>query len=62
MQLNLSVPKCGSLLLNINCNFHDMNNLVLDGNNFLELENVVDLGVTIDNKLTFSQHITSIIS
>jgi len=39
-----------------------MNNLVLDGNNFLELENVVDLGVTIDNKLTFSQHITSIIS
>jgi len=33
-QLPLSDPKCGSLLLNINCNFHDNIYLFIEANTF----------------------------
>jgi len=52
-ELQLAVPKCGSLLLNVNINFQDTDNLLLDGNRFLEFDVVTDLGVIIDNKLKF---------
>ena len=61
-QLQLSVPKCGSLLLNTNCNFKDSCELFIDDNAFSELDTVVDLGVTIDRKLQLGQHITGIVS
>ena len=61
-QLQLAVPKCGSLILNINRHFNDVHNILLQGELFLELTSVTDLGVIIDSKLKFSEHITGMIS
>ena len=47
MTVALSVPKCDSLLVNINCNFQDNIDLFIDGNNFSELNTVVDFGKAI---------------
>src|SRR5207245_2273173 len=56
-QLELAIPKCGSLLLNTNTKFVDENDLFI-GNNILPVFNsVLDLGVTIDCNLTFAKHI-----
>jgi len=48
--------------LNVNRNFQNTDNLLLGRDRFLEFDVVTDLGVIINNKLKFSQHITSIIS
>jgi len=61
-QLQLAAPKCGSLLLNINRNFQDGESLVLNGQQFLKFNTITDLGIIIDDKLSFSLHISGIIS
>ena len=61
-QLQLSVPKCGSVLLKGKSPFEDTNELVIDNNPLAVFESVKDLGVILDNKLSFSLHIDGVVS
>src|ERR1043165_4915324 len=61
-QLQLSVPKCGSVLLKGKSPFEDTNELVIDNNPLAVFESVKDLGVILDNNLSFSLHIDGVVS
>jgi ribonuclease P/MRP protein subunit RPP40 len=61
-QLNLSVSKCGSLLIAGKSTFKDESELVIKESKISALNYVKDLGVLIDSKLSFEEHIGSIIS
>jgi hypothetical protein len=61
-QLNLSVYKCGSLLLKGSSSFEDEHELLLDNERLNVLDEISDLGVIVDNHLTYSSHIDNIVS
>src|SRR5207244_6476508 len=60
-QLELSIPKCGSLLINPGRKRVDDVDLVVGDESLKALQSVLDLGETIDCKLTFSKHIKTIV-
>ena len=61
-QLNLSISKCGSLLLSGTKNFSEESVLQVDNIDLEIFADAEDLGVFIDSKLTFSNNIDNIIS
>ena len=60
-QLNLSSPKCGSLLLQGNSNFRDSETILMGNEELKTLKTVSDLGVVIDANLSFSPHINIVV-
>lgn len=61
-QLQLSVPKCGSILLQTRQIYTDCHSLNIDDVLLPVLSNVKDLGVIIDSRLSFDEHISGIVS
>ena len=61
-QLNLSVSKCGSLLVVGKSSFEDTHKLTVNGDTLNIFHSTKDLGVFIDSHLSFSEHISGIIS
>ena len=61
-QLKMAIPKCGSLLLKGCASFLDSENLYIDNMLLPAFESVNDLGVIIDSDLSFTAHITGVIS
>lgn len=60
--MNLSISKCGSLLLSGAKSFTEDSVLRVDDIDLEIFEEAEDLGVFIDSKLTFSKNIDSIIA
>ena len=61
-QLQLAVPKCGSLLLKSSPSFTDHCDLLINNTILPAMVTVKDLGVVIDCDLSFRNHISEIIS
>ena len=61
-QFNLSIPKCGSLLLKGINKYEDVYDLEIDNTILPAFKSVTDLGVVIDCELTFSNHISVIVA
>jgi hypothetical protein len=61
-QLNLSLSKCGSLLIAGKSGFEDKHKLSVNGDILNVFHSTRDLGVFIDSGLSFSEHISSTIS
>ncbi len=61
-QLKLAIPKCGSLTLKGCSSFLDTENLYIANNLLPAFVSVNDLGVLIDCDLTFTAHISGVIS
>ena len=61
-QLDLSLTKCGSLLLQPDKKWVNDIDLIVGDNTLTALETVLDLGVTIDCNLTFCKHINIIVA
>ena len=61
-QLELSITKCCSLLLKGYSLFEDECDLIVDDKPLSVIDNVKDLGVIVDNHLSFDNHVSSIIS
>ena len=61
-QLSLSVPKCGSVLLQSKHIFNDTDDLFVNNVSLPVLNSVKDLGVIVDCRLSFEEHISSIVN
>ena len=60
-QLKLSTSKCGSLLIIGNLKYDDGQELVINDAKLCHFKSVKDLGVIVDNRLCFGEHIDSIV-
>jgi Reverse transcriptase (RNA-dependent DNA polymerase)/Endonuclease-reverse transcriptase len=61
-QLQLALAKCGSMVLSRGAFEDDVNVLTIAGQPFASMDLVKDLGVFVDPKLSFSDHIDTVIS
>ena len=61
-QMSLSVSKCGSLLIIGNSNPCDDQELMLNSVSLCNLDSVKDLGVIMDKRLCFAEHVDGVIA
>jgi hypothetical protein len=61
-QMSLSISKCGSLLIVGNSNHDDSNKFVINDSILSQFKTVRDLGVLMDSRLSFCDHIDGVIS